>query len=287
MDAGDWNIQHCSRRHHWGIPAAYVANVDYLEDKTDKDKLSLPPVIGSWLQMMMKLSWSDRSSAVMSRWWLYPSLPRQLGVSSLIISIGFAWPSRRWSAAPYHIIYEDISTDITVKNLCDRPRSIIVRTHSSLFSSHPAPSSTYTVMCIMKPVVNVARSVYVKNMSFCFGLVNWEGENVKNLPPTVVHVAALLNPLYPHRFMVHSSLLTVDQMNNGIESLVSVIEKRYELDAPVNDDSSNNDIEEDTYTYLTTTTTTSSNHQRHHSSPLPVRVVAHFHSHFSLCRKAT
>jgi hypothetical protein len=106
-------------------------------------------------------------------------------------------------------MYEDISTDLAVKNLRNRTRSITVRTHQSLYSSNPVSSSTGGIVC-MKSAVETARSVYVRNMSVRFGVLNDIGEDIKNLPSTVVH-SAILNPLFPQKFMVDSTLLTSDQ----------------------------------------------------------------------------
>jgi hypothetical protein len=47
-----------------------------------------------------------------------------------------------------------------------------------------AGETARSVVC-MKSAVETARSVYVKNMSICFGLVNDNGEDIKNLLSTV------------------------------------------------------------------------------------------------------
>ena len=130
--------------------------------------------------------------------------------------------------------YEDISTDRNAKDLYSRKRSIQVMTHSAILSRPPSASSATTVET-MKEEVQVAREVYVRRMAFRFGLTDEDGKDVKKLPQNVLH-GAILHPLFPSTYMIGSTLLTEDQFEYGVSSLIDVIESRYELEEPDQDD---------------------------------------------------
>lgn len=89
---------------------------------------------------------------------------------------------------PTFTMYEDISIDASVQNLRDRKRNVVVQTHSTYMTARRVGS-----VC-MKKEVELARSVYVKNMQVRFGLTDESGDHLKIIRKTVLH-GAMLNPL--------------------------------------------------------------------------------------------
>ena len=102
---------------------------------------------------------------------------------------------------------EDRSTIEYAKDLYGHKRSILVKSMSSRLVHRP---DNMTVVDMRDEVLELALSMHVKNMSYCFELTDANRNNMKKIPTTTL-IAAILHPLFPVVRMIGSLLLSQEQ----------------------------------------------------------------------------